>query len=497
MTAGRSYPRPFSPQPTGATTKAHDKPRVPFISTSQLQPSLPRTSRTSASANAAESDYSRPTQPPHSSPSSNMAKIRSSPSHGALAAAKSAPSHAKLHKRGNSASSAQSPSTQLPAFDMHASVTYNFPKTPRPNYDDIYNSTCPSPSSVSMTKTKIKPLLKKLTSGENASLDLSRSAAENEGLGIYTSDLGVGSRTAADVTFITTGKRGGYHNRSTSATSQFSTATSGSNQRPGGHYIHPMRQTPRPYTPPIAQSYATSFIGSEYSGEATSEEAHHLRQAARETPRHTPTTSASYQAPPSLRIQTNTSWTRLLHGSQTNLSSTPSSVRPRVEAMSATDTVSPISRSSMDTGFRKRSRSNTDPASRAASIQAARQAFTEKESAKARKAQQEELRVIERQRKREERGRKKSDAPSRLNVINDGLNEKGESMAGKEYAHLNPVPSHNIPVRVSDVTDTPAAPVRSNTTAATKGAARNRWIGFLTWLRTKIFRLGKKVAKPA
>ncbi len=496
MTTARSFPRPFSPQRTGGTTTtAHNRPRAPFTSTSHLQSSLPNTSGVSVSANPAKSKYSQPTQPS----SSNMAKIRSSPSHGALAAAKSASSHAKLHKRGNSASSTQSPSTYSPAVGMHPPVTYNFSKPARPKYDDIYNATPPSPS-VSVTKAKIKPLLRKLTSGESVSLDLSRSAAENEGLGIYTSDLGAGSSmTAADVSFVPTGKQGGYHNRSTSATSQFSTATSGSNQRPGGQYVHPMRQTPRPYTPPIAQSYATSFIGSEYSGEAATEEAHQLRQTARETPRHTPVTSISHQAPPSLRIQTNTSSTRLLHGSQTNLSSTPSSMRPRVEGMSATDTVSPISRSSMDTGFRKRSRSNTDPAARAATIQAARQAFTEKESAKARKAQQEELRALERQRKREGGGRKRSDAPARINVLSYDLNEKSEPVAGREYMNLTPVPSHAAPIRVSDVTDTPAARVRSNTNAntTTKGAAKSRWIGFLTWLRTKIFRLGKKVAKPA
>ncbi|KAI9719380.1 MAG: hypothetical protein M1812_003451 [Candelaria pacifica] len=495
MTTARSFPRPFSPQRTGTPASVHQKPRVPITSTSQIQSSLPNTGAC-ASANPAESKYHRPIHPSHSSSSSNMAKIRSSPSHGALAAARIASSHAKLHKRGNSASSAQSPSAQSPAFDTHPPVTYNFAKPSRPNYDDIYKATPPSPSSVSVTKTKIKPLLRKLTSGESVSLDLSRSAAENEGLGIYTSDVGAGSRTAADVTFVTTGKRGGYHNRSTSATSQFSTATSGSNQRPGGQYVHPMRQTPRPYTPPIAQSYATSFIGSEYSGEVVSDEAHHLRQAGRETPRHTPNTSVSHQAPPSLRIQTNTSSTRLLHGSQTNLSSTPSSMRPRVEAMSATDTVSPVSRSSMDTGFRKRSRSNTDPAARAASIQAARQAFTERESAKARKAQQEELKATERQRKREGGGRKRSDVPPRIHVVNDDLNEKSAPMAGREYAHLTPVPSHAIPIRVSDVTDSPVMPVRSGTNVTTKGAAKSRWIGFLTWLRTKIFRLGKKVAKP-
>src|SRR5438045_8650070 len=65
-----------------------------------------------------------------------------------------------------------------------------------------------------------------------------------------------------DVPFQST--RRGYHNRSTSGTSQFSTNTAGSGHR-NGSFVHPFQQTPRPYTPPLAASYAGSFRGSDYS----------------------------------------------------------------------------------------------------------------------------------------------------------------------------------------------------------------------------------------
>ncbi|KAI9810593.1 MAG: hypothetical protein M1827_006155 [Pycnora praestabilis] len=406
-----------------------------------------------------------------------MANMRPTPSQGAMAAARSASGHGKLHKRGVSASAIQtSPTISL---------------DPLPTYNGDYRSPLahhelpPSPTSASIAKTKIKPLLRKLTTGESNSLDLSRSAAENEGLGIYTEDFGA-SRAAADVTFASTGKRGAAHNRSTSGTSQFSTATSGSNHR--APYVHPMRQTPRPYTPPIAQSYAPSYIGSEHSGEnstVTTNEEYQFGAMARDQSHSSRNTTAP------LRIQTNTSSTRLVYGSQTNLAGTPLSNRMRTDAESLADTVSPISRSSLDKTPRIRSTSNLDPTTRAASIAAARQAFSEKELAKAKKAEKEELRQADRQRKREEGGRRKSE--TKVRSRSNTLNEKIEPLEGREYSNLTPVPTQSRPLPVVEVGE-PPRPTRTNTNLTAKSVAKSRWIGFLTWLKTKIFNLGRKVA---
>jgi hypothetical protein len=121
---------------------------------------------------------------------------------------------------------------------------------------------------VSKSRAKVKPILKKLTQSEKNSLDLDRPAAEQDGgLGIY--DIGSGSRSSHDVVFTHTGGRRGYHARSTSGTSQFSTTTTGSGHRTGS-FVHPFQQTPRPYTPPIAASYQTSLRESEHSHHSNS-----------------------------------------------------------------------------------------------------------------------------------------------------------------------------------------------------------------------------------
>ncbi|KAI9680943.1 MAG: hypothetical protein M1829_001023 [Trizodia sp. TS-e1964] len=397
----------------------------------------------------------------------------------------------KLHRHSGSVPRAQFLTT-TPATDFHNPTLSSLsrPTNSRGFHDDNYAMAPPSPSAASMSnpKTKIKPLFKKLT-GESNSLDLSRSAAENESLGVYGSDYGLGSRSAADVSFAPAGRRG-YHNRSTSGASQFSTTTNNSANRPGAQYIHPMRQTPRPYTPPAAKSYPTSVVGSEYSSDANKaagmDEEEQIRLALRNASYRSSSFNSPRSTPPPLRIQTNShSLTRLTASSQTNLAGTPSSLRPRADTMSAADTISPISRTSFDRGFRIRS--NTDPTARAESIRAAREAFTAKENAKAEKAERESLKVAERKfRKQEKRGRagsKKSDTGDTLNGQSVS-NEKVDGLVGREYSSLTP--AHNQ-VRLDGSHRTEAG-------ASKKGAAKNGWVGFITWLRTRILKLGRRMS---
>lgn len=116
------------------------------------------------------------------SPRPRLAKIKSSPSNGALAAARTAGQQqpSRLHKRNNSTST---PVTT----DIDAS------KMPSTGLSDGYALASPKFAAGSKTKVKMKPLLRKFSSrddvnGKNtATIDLSRSAAENEGLGIFTS----------------------------------------------------------------------------------------------------------------------------------------------------------------------------------------------------------------------------------------------------------------------------------------------------------------------
>ncbi|KAH0542648.1 hypothetical protein FGG08_002971 [Glutinoglossum americanum] len=439
--------------------------------------------------------------------SSSISAIgRSRSSEGTATADNESTMHGGLHKRLIPTSSTpvtdtahppvfSTPSYALPAFGNTATVP------------DLHASN--SPSSASKPKTKMKPLLRRLSPRENNSLDLSRSAAEHEGLGIYASD-GAGSRSAADVTFSPTGKRGAaYHARSTSGASQYSTATTGSNPRPGAQYVHPKRQTPRPYTPPITQSYTNSLLDSEYSGEGTgigtdAEDGEyvreHLRQARIRAERsHSLSQQQAMQQPmqPPLRIMTTTgSATRLVYGSQQNLPGTPTSFRPRADTMSPVGTISPVSRTSMDNVFKFRSKD--DSASFSEKLDVEREAFQRKQGAKAQKAKKDALKAAEREML--EREKREEDAVRRTVAREERVRRKSESkekakgrsgstieadVIGQEYSKLGSLPSSRGPSSKGNSK-------RTSTGGASQGGLRNRWTAFMVWLRFRIFKLGRK-----
>ncbi|KAI9871173.1 MAG: hypothetical protein M1830_003233 [Pleopsidium flavum] len=257
-----------------------------------------------------------------------------------------------------------------------------------------------------------------------------------------------------------------------------------------------MRQTPRPYTPPLAQSYQNSVVDSEYSGEGTGvtlNEEQHLRQIVRDASYRAATVTSPHHTLPPLRIYTGSS-TRLADSSQSNLAGTPSSMRPRADTMSPIETLSPMSRSSIEVAFRLRSRVETDPASRAASIQAARQAFSEKEAAKAMKAEKEELRALDRQNrkreKREDSQRRKEEGKDRTRAKSSIVNEKQGPLPSMGYSNMPP--ATNLANAASMGGRTGAS--RSTKNPSVSSTAKSRWVLFLTWLRTKLFKLGKKVS---
>lgn len=494
----RPSPNVLSSHNTGASTPSQYSSTTDSIWTTQAYSSSGTSHHVSDVSNESGAGliwkYRQPVYSSHSSSASKMAKIKSSPSQGALAAARTASSHGKLHKRGGSASSVQSPlGVSAPTFEPRYPSTFTLKgsSTPPDLFGDTYSSFAPT----SKTKTKIKPLLRKLTTPENNSLDLSRTAAENEGLGIYTSsDLGPGSRPAGDTSFAVAGRSA--HNRTTSGASEYSNTTTSSHHRPGAPYVHPMRQTPRPYTPPLAHSYQNSVLDSEYSGEATGfalEEEQYLRQIVRDASYRPVAVTAPQPTLPPLHIHTGSS--TILAGS--SLAGTPASSlrRPRADTMSPVDTMSPISRSSIEMAFRMRSRADTDPVARAASIQAARQAFSEKEAAKAKKAEKEELRVIERENrkreKREESQRRKAQGKDRSGLKPSILNEKQSTVQSTLYSDVPP--ASNLANAAASM-DGHGGVRRSNTNLSVRSTAKGRWVQFLTWLRTKIFRLGKKVS---
>ena len=334
-----------------------------------------------------------------------LPKIKSSPSNGALASART--SYERFHSRGNSASATPTSPTFIPDYLLNTAGS----SIPASAHADPYSPVEVS-QKVTKSKVKIKPLLRKFSSQEKVAIDLSRSAAENEGLGVYAN-----SESAAPV--HAPGGSRAYHHRTTSGTSQVSNITTSSN-RHGAQYVHPMRQTPLPYTPPIAGSYKNSLEGispvRSFNDDATS------------TP-YAPLPAPRRNLSSPIHIRTGSSFT---NSSQTNLPGTPSSLRFPTDIATPEMMISPTTaRSSLDSAFRKRSRSNTaqtDPAQQAATVQHLRKQFQEKEAAKDLKYQEAEMKAAAKEQRRRERreedDRRTSEKRERRRARSNATSEK-------------------------------------------------------------------------
>ncbi|KAI9648064.1 hypothetical protein NHQ30_002692 [Ciborinia camelliae] len=357
---------------------------------------------------------------------------------------------------------------------------------------------------VSKSRSKVKPVFKKLIQSEKNSLDLDRPAAEQDGLGIFDYGAAYSSRSSHDIAYNSReGGRRGLHARSTSGTSQFSTATTGSGHR-SGSFVHPFQQTPRPYTPPLGASYQNSIRESEAtnSSPALTEDEDQLRHTFRSTANlsnqaNSMTGSTNPMLQQTLRIQTKlppTSSRLALANSHTSLTLSP-------EVTSPLDNMSPASpsiRQSME-GFRIRSRSEVDNHLRPETIQEARRRFQEKEKAKEEKAAREEIRAMEKKQQKEarqiERGHRRSsasdNAPTRSKRSKSDLTiqEKSEGLFGQNYNAA----SISTPPFLSEERGSPG---RSHTAMSnTKKKTHSAWTKLMMWLRTRFMRLGKKTGR--
>ncbi|KAJ5890645.1 uncharacterized protein N7473_006873 [Penicillium subrubescens] len=331
-------------------------------------------------------------------------------------------------------------------------------------------------------KVHIKPMLRKMSRDDatSQSIDLSRSSTEQEGLGIYLFDRERERRQSESLTGANYRRASsGLHNRSTSGASQFSITTGSSGGKPGSQYVYPLRPTPRSFTPPLSQSYQTSVNESDDPVEESPETEIQASQVPE--PEHHRTTRASSVPMPRLSLQIDDdSFTRLPGISQTNVSGRPSFGYSRDNG-STVDTASPISRPSLDFMFRSRTRTSTstDPASRAATIQAARQAFQEKEAAKARRLEKQQSKAEERQTRRlvkrtSPEAQNPPPAPPR-----EEISEKKEKNG-----------SPKGPKRISKVYDDEPPP-------SWKSQSKSTWVLFMTWLRTRVFKFRRRLRKMA
>jgi hypothetical protein len=262
--------------------------------------------------------------------------------------------------------------------------------------------------------------------------------------------------------------------------------------------MHPIRQTTRPYTPPQkSKSSPASVIGSDEdeADDIMSDEEMRYRQNMFDPTRRSGSISSNQAHP--LRATLSGSSSKLGSYSQTSLPIASPPVRSRGDTLRSTDTTSPSSRTSLDKAFgfiRTGRDSPVDPASRAASIRAARQAYQEKEAAKDLKAEKEAIAKAERDSKKryrqEERQRRKSDAADKRSRSISNENAPA-AVAGKEYSNYAPAHTRSLPARVATVEaekDTHSAPQ-----VTARRAAKSRWASLLVWFRTRLLRLGKKL----
>ncbi|PSS08482.1 hypothetical protein M430DRAFT_109902 [Amorphotheca resinae ATCC 22711] len=359
--------------------------------------------------------------------------------------------------------------------------------------------------------TKVKPILRKLAQSEKSSLDLDRPLAEQDGLGIY--DYGAPTRSVHDVVFQS-GRRG-YHNRSASGTSQFSTATSNSTGQRTGSFVHPFQQTPRPHTPPLAASHNSLRESDPLDNPALAEDEdhhrHHIRSTSsisNRTPSLTSTITpiANTHPQPLLRIQTKQSSSRIaLAPSHTSLHNHLTPLSP-VDLTSSLDTMSPTSaiRTSFDKGFRLRSRSEVDSRERALTIQEARRRFQEKEQAKDEKAAREEVRQLEKRNQKEaqrmERSHRQSSASTsegtRSKRSKSDLTMQNEKLAANDL-FVRSAPGRIPPYVPAEEEQAEPLPRRSySATNNAKKRTHSAWTKLMMWIRTRFIRM-KGRARPA
>jgi len=216
------------------------------------------------------------------------------------------------------------------------------------------------------------------------------------------------------------------------------------------------------------------------------------------TPSLTGTTSTPVVSQP-LRIQTKQS-----SSSRLALATSHTSLHNNIlssDLTSPTETMSPASaiRTSIDKGFRMRSRSEVDSRSRSETIQEARRKFQEKEQAKEEKAAREEIRALEKRNQKEarqiERGHRRSSASdatrSKRSKSDLTMTEKGDSLVGRDYKSA---PMQTPPFAGEGFV--PSPPNHSTTINTTKKKTHSAWTKLMMWLRTRFIRMGKKRDRP-
>ncbi|KAL9596887.1 MAG: hypothetical protein Q9219_005513 [cf. Caloplaca sp. 3 TL-2023] len=423
---------------------------------------------------------------------SRLTKIKSSPSHGALAAARSVSGKGRGHGRGRSTSEITGPVTS--AFTP---IDPSLDRTSRSIAPTLYPMA--PPKTYVKTKEKIKPLLRKMSSYDKNTIDLSKPAAENEGMAIFNSPAyGDNRNTSSSFGYPDRA----YHNRNISGNSHISTATTSSHNQCGAQYVHPLRQTLKPSTPPAASSFANSIESASSTSNFPSlphdlayqnQSNQHILPAS--TP-YAPTPSPRRVRPP-LHVHTGSA-SRLNTSSQTNLPGTPSSLRKQADYPN-TPAAMASTRTSFDSMFRKRSRANTneDPVVRAAQVAVLRREFDERERVKDEMRQEQEARKAQKeakkQHKRAEGQQRKSESQARKRAQSNAASEKSAIRAFQ----AQPLDAMGRPTAGGEAAGKHRSRRRgSMKTAGGAGKAIvGEWQLFLFWFKTMLLKLRVRIRR--
>lgn len=365
---------------------------------------------------------------------------------GALAAAKVSSDSARLHKRTTSKSSRhsrKSSANNTPVLGY--SSTFTSPILPQ----DAFRPPSPKPSPKAKSKDKLKNTFRKpsVTEDDAPTIDFSRTTQENE----ERTGLAISSSHATSV--LSSGRAHRRHTRTASQQSDSSDAL---------WPALPMRPALDPDTPFFEKrSYSSPMLGSNALGDA-----HGSRAVSDNSERSSAAdvSKSSFGTPsrPRLRVntseglsgrRTSTSHSNLSHGSASN-------TRPRPLMSAETAHETPTSRTSATTdrafGLLKgtsREASTIDPDTRAATIQAARVAFEEKQEAKNRKYEQRERRASEKKARK-------------------AAQQAGRSRKNTSTAEHAPAPTMN--------------PHDQDSQKATKAPLKPRFSGMASWLRSHL-----------
>ena len=152
-------------------------------------------------------------------------------------------------------------------------------------------------------------------------------------------------------------------------------------------------------------------------------------------------------------------------------------------------------RTSVDKGFRIRSRSEVDTRARTETVQEARRKFQEKEQAKDEKAAREEIRAMEKRNQKEarqiERGHRRSsasDGTRNKRSKSDLATHEKNGPIGREYGSV-PFETLPLPRNMEGLEQRH----RSNTGFSnTKKKTHNMFTKALMWIRTRFIRMGGK-----